>query len=295
MTAFCRKVTESKWFNNFIIYTIVLASLLVGIETYPEAYSRYHYWLILLDRVILWIFVIEAVLKILSFGKQPWRYFLNGWNLFDFLIVAVCFLPATNTRFFAVLRLARILRVLRLITRLPKLQLLVGALLRSIPSMGYVLVLMLILFYTYGSIGSSLFGRNDPVHFGNLHISMLTLFEVLTLEGWVDVMNIQRLGCDRYGYEGMEQLCTNPETYPRAAFFYFASFILLGAMIVINLFIGVITNSMAETHTEQELSEVLLKKKAEKVTVKEELKILERKLDDIKKDLTVIHGMVERD
>lgn len=295
MKNFRKTIAESKWFNNFITCTIILASILVGLETYPQIYGRYHHLLNILDKIILWIFVAEALLKISSYGKKPWQYFMNGWNVFDFLIVAVCFIPATNTRFFAVLRLARILRILRLITRLPKLQLLVGALLRSIPSMGYVLVLMMILFYTYGSIGSSLFGRNDPVHFGNLHVSMLTLFEVLTLEGWVEVLNIQRYGCDQYGYEGIEHLCKTPETYPRASFFYFASFILLGAMIVINLFIGVITNSMAETHNEQELSEMISKKKSEKVTVKEELKILERKLDDIKKDLNVIHGMVEKD
>ena len=132
-----------------------------------------------MDQVILWIFVVEIVIKMGAEGKQPWRYFADPWNVFDFIIVAVCFLPI-NAEYAAVLRLLRLLRVLKLVRALPRLQILVGALLKSIPSMGYVSLLLLMLFYVYACAAVILFGENDPVHFRNLPLAMLSLFRVVT-------------------------------------------------------------------------------------------------------------------
>jgi hypothetical protein len=129
------------------------------------------------------------------YGPSHWRYFRSGWNVFDFAIVAASLLPGLGNYAVAA-RLLRLLRVLRLIRTLPDLQIILGALLRSIPSIGYVLLLMLLLLYVYAVAGVFLFGPNDPFHFGNLHSALLTLFSILTLEGWVDVLRIQYFGCD---------------------------------------------------------------------------------------------------
>jgi len=144
------------------------------------------------------------------------------------------------------LRLLRLLRVLKLVKALPKLQMLVNALLRSIPSMGYVSLLLLLLFYIYAVAAVTFFGENDPVHFKDLQTAMLSLFRVVTLEDWTDIMYINMYGCANYGYDGIIEKCTNSNAYPIGAALFFVSFVLLGTMIVLNLFIGVIMTGMDE-------------------------------------------------
>lgn len=232
---------------------IVLAGALVGFETSPSVVAAYGGLLHALDRVVLGIFVLEIVIKLVAEGGQPWRYFRDPFNVFDFGIVAVTLLPFGG-QYVTVLRLLRLLRVLRLVHALPRLQILVSALLKSIPSMAYVGVFLALLFYVYGVAGVFLFGKNDPAHFGSLDVAMLTLFTVVTLEGWAELMYTQLHGCS--AGEGLAgELCQMPEASPLAAPFYFVTFILFGTMIVLNLFIGVIMNSMQEAATETSKAE----------------------------------------
>ena len=250
MQEFFKKVASAAWFQNFITAVILLAGVLVGFETYPALVEKHHTALHIGDQIILWIFVSEIVVKMGAEGKKPWRYFLDPWNVFDFIIVAACFLPFEGNAV-TVLRLLRLLRVLKLVKALPKLQILVGALLKSIPSMVYVSVLLLLLFYVYAVAAVFLFGENDPLHFKNLEIAMLSLFRVVTLEDWTDLMYINMYGCDRYGY-GPDSvvLCTAPSANPLLAAAYFVSFVLTGTMIILNLFIGVIMSGMEEAQAE---------------------------------------------
>jgi len=143
-----------------------------------------------------------------------------------------------------------LLRVLRLVHALPKLQLLVGALLKSIPSMGYVSILLLMLFYVYAVAAVFMWGGNDPHHFGDLQTSFLSLFRAVTLEDWTDLMYINMYGCDRYGYDGMVAECTSPEASPVGAAVFFVSFVLIGTMVFLNLFVGVILSGMDEARVE---------------------------------------------
>ena len=194
-----------------------------------------------LDALVLWIFVVEAALKIARHGRHWYRYYSDPWNVFDFLIVVVCFLPIGG-QYAAVLRLARVLRALRLVTAVPRLQLLVGSLLKSIPSLAYVGLLLGVLFYIYAVLGVFMFRGNDPVHFQDLGTALLTLFRVVTLEDWTDVMYIQMYGSDAYpGYADFAQahLREASRALPVIAVAYFVTFVMLGTMIVLNLFIGV--------------------------------------------------------
>jgi len=271
-----KHIAEAFWFRNFILGVILLSGIIVGLETYPGFYQNYKSFFLSIDQLIIAIFVVEIAIKILSHGSKPFNYFKDPWNLFDFVIVAVCFIPNANTQFVTVLRLARILRVFRIISVLPKLQILVNALLKSIPSMGYVVVLLSIVFYIYAVAGSFLFGKSDPLHFGSLHISMISLFKVLTLEGWTDLMNIQLYGSS----DPSSELARKPESYASVA--YFMSFILFGAMIIMNLFIGVIMNSMQES--QDELKKAILNNQDEPNTQKI-LEELEEKIDALKFDI----------
>ena len=250
MIEICRQIANAQWFSRFITLVILFAGLLVGLETYPAVVSRFEAQLDVLDKVILAIFTLEVLIKMTAEYPKPWRYFLDPWNVFDFLVVGAAYLPV-DAQFVTVLRLARVLRVLKLVRALPKLQVLVSALLKSIPSMAYVSLLLFLLFYLFGVTAVFVFGANDPIHFENLQISMLSLFRVVTLEGWTELMYIQMYGCDVSGYDGFEHMCTQPEAYPVFGALFFVAFVLLGTMIVLNLFVGVIMAGMEEAAKEQ--------------------------------------------
>jgi voltage-gated sodium channel len=254
LVEFARKITKSELFNRAILGLIILSGVLVGLETYPQfsdetALGR---TLSFVQNIILICFVIEIFLKIVACGNKPWTYFSEGWNVFDFLIVLICVLqPYSQSA--SVVRLARILRALRTITVLPRLRLLVSALLRSIPSLGYIGILLGLHFYIYSVIGTVAFGKNDPIRFGSLHETATTLFQVLTLEGWNDVRDTQVMGSDvTYDEQWKELAGSNRKSYadPLGATIFFTSFILLGTMIMLNLFTGVIISSMEEAQGE---------------------------------------------
>jgi len=280
MVELARRIAHSSSFQRFITVVILLVGVIVGIETSPAALARYGDLLHALDKLILGIFVVEIAIKMAAEGSTPWRYFRDPFNAFDFTIVAVTLLPFGG-QYVTVLRLLRLLRVLRLVHALPQLQILVSALLKSIPSMGYVGMFLGLLFYVYGVAGVFLFGQNDPAHFGSLGSAMLSLFTVVTLEGWADLMYAQMHGCD-VALGGA--LCPSPQPQPVAGPVYFISFILFGTMIVLNLFIGVIMNSMQEAAVETERAEEdkrLLALRQEKPTVEHELFELRRMAQEL--------------
>jgi len=249
ITKLTQKIINHRFFNNFLFFLILLSAIIIGLETYPALAKQYHGVLSFVDQLIIALFAIEIALKIISHGKRPWVYFSDPWNLFDFIIVAICLFPLNDTHYFAVFRILRVLRILRIITVFPKLKLIISALLKSIPSMGYVIMLIGMLFYVYAVVGVFVFGTTDPMHFGDLHHTFVTLFKVLTLEGWTDIMNAHIYGPVSNG--NMQIISIWP-------FLYFASFILVGAMIIMNLFIGVIMNSMQESQNElaRELTDI---------------------------------------
>jgi voltage-gated sodium channel len=229
--AFARRVTDARWFEPFMIGLIVFNAVLIGLETSHAVVDRYGSALHFANDVILGVFILEAALKISAVAPRFRLYFGNGWNLFDFSIVVLSLIPATG-EFALVARLIRILRVLRLISAVPQLRLIVATLVRSIPSMGHVIMLMSVIFYIYAITGFHFFEQDDPEHWGTLGASLLTLFQLVTLEGWVEVMDAVL------------------EAHPWA-WIYFVSFVLLGTFVVLNLFIAVVINNLETSRVEQ--------------------------------------------
>ena len=259
-----KSFVASRGFHHFIVAVILVAGVVAGLETNPALMEQHDALFHGLDRVILGIFIIEALLKIAAHGRQPWRYFADGWNVFDFLIIVICLLPVGGP-FAAVLRLARALRLLRLVSALPQLQLLVGALLKSLSAMGYVSLLLGLLFYIYAVAGIHLFGKTDAANFGSLGSSLLTLFRIVTLDNWGDIFLIQM----------------NQVPVVKVAI-YFITFIVFGTMIILNLFIGIIMNSMSEMHAEiAELDRARHEQEAGAATLEDELKTLESELREL--------------
>ena len=298
ITKFCFSFANSTFFNRLIISTIVVAGIVVGAQTYPEFSHENAFILSLLDSTILIIFTIEAIIKIIAEGKQPFNYFKNPWNVYDFLIVSACLLEPFlhfGGAFLPVLRLARILRVLRLITAIPKLQILVTCLLKSLPSMFYVSILLFLLFYVYGVIAVFLFGENDPIHFRNLQTSILSLFRVVTLEDWTDVMYINMYGSNDYGYsmEDIAQWSPSSTASPLGSALFFVSFVLIGTMIVLNLVIGVIMNSMDESNAEMSLKKEIERRKKQPEPVRDSLHDLQCRMEELSSEIKVIKKMIE--
>jgi len=264
MTKFVNQIVASKLFHHFIVGVILLAGVVAGLETSPAMMERHGPILLGLDKFILGVFIIEALLKMAAHGRKPWRYFADGWNVFDFLIVVLCLLPVGGP-FAAVLRLTRALRLLRLVSALPKLQLLVGALLKSLSAMGYVSLLLALLFYMYAVAGIHLFGKTDPASFGSLGTALLTLFRIVTLDNWGDIY--------------FAQVAHAPAV---KVALYFATFIVFGTMIILNLFIGIIMNSMAEMHAEiAERDRAQHERETGAATLEDELRSLERELKEL--------------
>ena len=300
MFTICSKITKTNSFDNFIIGIILFAGLLVGVQTYKEFANRHIDILTFLDSLVLAIFTLEAMIKILAEGKRPINYFRNAWNVFDFLIVTVCLMEPLlplNAEFLPILRLARILRVLRLVTVVPKLQLIVGTLLKSIPSMFYVCILLFLLFYMYGAMGVFLYGDNDPIHFRNLQTALLSLFRVTTLEDWTDVMYINMYGSDNYGYspEDLARWTPVPTASPLGAAFFFVSFVLIGTMVVLNLVIGVIMNSMDEMNAEMALNERIKLRRELEDPIREGMEDFHERFLELNEEIQVIKKLIQKE
>ena len=275
MTLLAKHIVDSRPFHAIIVAVILLAGVLAGVETSAAMLAQHGALLHALDGTVLAIFIVEIVLKLASHGRRPLDYFRDGWNVFDFTIVAFCVLPVGGP-FAAVLRLVRTLRLLRLVTALPKLQLLVGALIKSLSSMGYVGLLLGLIFYIYAVTGVHLFGKASPEYFGNLTAALLSLFQMITLDDW------------RTMYDSAQAAA------PFAGTPYFVSFILLGTMIMLNLFIGIVMNSMAEMHTELDELKEAARATAEKGSVLGDVTALDQQLAALHSQLDALRAKLSQ-
>ena len=224
LVKFSAGLVSSNRFEYFIIAVIIANGIILGLETSSTISRRYGDWLYLGNDIALGVFIVEAALKMLALWPRPHRYFRDGWNVFDFLIIVFALVPSTG-QFAMIARLARLLRVVRLISAIRDLRLIVAALVRSIPSVGHVMMLMSIVAYIYAIMGHQLFHQHDPEHWGTLGRSLLTLFNITTLDNWTQIMNA-----------AME--------YHPWSWVYFVSFVVVGTFVVINLFIAIIINSL---------------------------------------------------
>jgi voltage-gated sodium channel len=231
VTAVLQSIVESRHFNFTITAVIVINAIVLGLETWPRAMAAAGPLLIAIDRAALWIFTIELGMKLWVHRS---RFARDGWNVFDFIIVAIAWLPSTGP--LAVLRALRIMRVMRLLSVVPQMRAVVGALFRSLPGMGSIVAVLFLVFYVAAVMATKLFGEAFPAWFGSIGESMYSLFQIMTLESWS--MGIVRPVMD---------------VFP-GAWAFFVPFIVVTSFTVLNLFIALIVNSMqslqAETNRE---------------------------------------------
>lgn len=227
-----RGLIESRRFEQAVVAVIVINAIGLGVETSTAMMNRFGAIIALLDRAAIAIFVAELALKLFVYRLQ---FFRNGWNVFDLAVVSVALIPASAQ--FSVLRAARVLRALRLVSVVPSMRRVIVGLFKAIPSIGTVIVMLALLFYISAVMATNLFGSEFPEWFGSFGATLYSLFQIMTLESWS--MGIVR---------------PVMEVYPNA-WMFFVPFILLTSFIVLNLFIGVIVNAMSEATDEEAHSE----------------------------------------
>jgi voltage-gated sodium channel len=217
------RLRTNKIFEIFVIAVIIFSALVIGVKTYdiPPLVTEI---VGVLDWVITVIFLVEISIRFI--GDPDKKHFFNkGWNIFDTVIVLVSLVPVEDSEMAVIGRLIRIFRVLRMVSIIPELRVLLNSLLKALPQLGYIMLLMFIIFYIYAAVGSTFFAHINPVLWGDISISMLTLFRVMTFEDWTDVM-----------YETQEY-------YPFSWIFYL-SFIFFTAFAFLNMIIGIVVGVM---------------------------------------------------
>lgn len=253
-----RAYFESRRFHSQITTIIIINSILIGLETSRPVMDAVGVYIDLFDLVILILFSLEIILKIFVYRLS---FFKGGWNLFDFGIVAISLVPAAGS--FSVFRALRIIRTLRLLKSIPKLRLIIESLLKSIPSIGWISVLLGIVYYTFAIIGVNLYGEAFPEYFGNMGRAFYSLFQIMTLESWSS---------------GIARPIM--QTAPLAGV-YFITFILIATYTTLNIFIAIVVNTMNEIslkHLQEEEEHI-------KDFVARENDKLHARLDEVMKEL----------
>ncbi|MEZ5537336.1 MAG: ion transporter [Thiolinea sp.] len=227
------KLKANKLFELFVIAIIIFSALLIGAHTYEGESSFISAEMMgvleVLDFGVTLFFLAEILIRFLA-EKNKKDFFKSGWNIFDTLVVTVSLIPLEQANMVILARLIRIFRVLRMVSIIPELRMLLNSLLKALPQLGYVMLLMFIIFYIYAAIGSTLFEKINPGLWGNISIAMLTLFRVMTFEDWTDVM-----------YETME----HPDGSP-LSWIYYLTFIFFTTFAFLNMVIGIVVNVMEE-------------------------------------------------
>lgn len=231
MVARAQRIVDAKWFDFLTVGVILANAVVLGLETFDRLEADYGTQLNWLNEAFFAYYCVELAIRITSYWPRPQRFFASGWNIFDFLIVAVGFVPGLRENA-TLIRMVRLLRVTRLFRLLPDLRVIVHAVGRSIPGLSSLALASAMLVYVYAMIGWVLFAEGDPKQFGNVGEAMLTMFQVLTLEGLP------------------EFLATGREITGWAVPFY-VSYVLLASFLVFNLFIGIVLNSMEEARAEE--------------------------------------------
>ena len=279
----CRTIAESQRFQGFIFAVIAFNAVVLGLETYDGIKADFGGTLSVLNDACLGIFVVEVIIRIASYGRRPQDFFKEGWNVFDFVVIGAAFLPGLRANA-TLLRLVRLLRVVRLVSVLPELRVLIRGMLGALPPIGSMGVLALLFIYVYGMLGWILFGDDLPARWGDIGDSMLTLFTVLTLEGWNEVL-----------YEAQE---VHPWSWV-----FFISFVLIASLLLINILIAIIINAMESAREEEDREELVrMNKEAEEaggeydphLETARRISALKQAIDDLEAQLGIETAEVRR-
>ena len=255
MKDFFIKVRNNDIFEFFVISIILASAVLVGFRTYEESLNpEIFFYISSLDYLITFIFVVEIFIRIVA-EKSTIDFFKSGWNVFDFIVISISLIPIESIDAILLARLVRVFRLLRLVSFVSQFRILIESFLSALPRVGYIMLFMFVEFYIFAAIGSILFSDISPIHWGNVGLAMLTLFQTATLEGWPDLM-----------YQSLE--------VQRFSWIFFVVFIILNALIFMNMIIGVIIDVIIESNDDKTPENIRLLNE-----IQNKLENLESKID----------------
>ncbi len=261
-----RHFIEANYFQRFIIILILINAVTLGLETDRDIMASIGGGIRIVDSAILAIFVVEILLRLVVYR---FAFFRDPWSVFDFIVVGIALVPASGP--FEVLRALRVLRVLRLLTMIPSMRRVVAGMIASLPGLGSVGAIMMIIFYVAAVIATNLFGEAFPEWFGSLGATAYTLFQIMTLESWS--MGIVRPVMDVYPY----------------AWGFFLPFILIATFTMLNLLMAVIVNAVQEVqHNELEQSQAVMTSRMD-----HDADVLHQKLDSLQGELAEIKSLLK--
>ena len=253
----------SRLFSNLILFVVFINSVVLGLQTSPSITESIGPALNIIDKVCLYIFVVEAILKIYFLRID---YFKRGWNLFDLFIVIISLaadFPAFSS--FRALRIIRVFRALKFISGLRNLQIIVSAIGRSIPSIGWTALLMLLIYYIFAVVGTMLFSESYPAMFGSIGKTMYLLFQIMTLDSW-----------------SMDICRPIMQTHPYA-WVYFVPFVIISSFVILNIVVGIVVNS---------ISDVANSRKANKI--KDDDSAIEDEIHEVKAHLNTLEALLKK-
>ena len=264
-----KKIVDGKVFQGIILFVIIFNCVIMGLETIKDLSQGALNVFAMINNVCLWIFILEIIVKLLAYGLD---YFKDPWNWFDMFIVGISMV--SGLPFMAAFRAVRVLRVLKslkalrgtkLIGAVSHLQVIITAIFKSIPSIMWTGILLILIYYIFALIGVNLFGEAFPDWFGNIGKSMYTLFQVMTLESWS--MGISRPVMEVFPY----------------AWAYFVPFVLISSFIVMNVVVGIVVNAISEVTAENTKEET--EDKVSETELIGEIHSLKEQLDRLEKQL----------
>ncbi len=223
------RVVYGNTFELAIVGLIIVNAFFLAVLTLPDINPTLEQVARVFDSLVIWVYVVELGLRIISYGKKPWMFFTSGWNIFDFLVIALIPLVQSQT---IILRLLRLLRVVRVFRFLPEVRILTNSIVRSLPPLMSVSVLIMFLLFIYAMAGHYLFGAALPEHWGHIGLSMESLFILLTLENFPN-----------YFQEAM--------AVSGAALPFFLSYVFIIVFTILNVLIGIVINAMDEARNQE--------------------------------------------
>ncbi|XP_054382637.1 voltage-dependent L-type calcium channel subunit alpha-1C isoform X19 [Pongo pygmaeus] len=253
-------VVNSTYFEYLMFVLILLNTICLAMQHYGQS-CLFKIAMNILNMLFTGLFTVEMILKLIAF--KPKHYFCDAWNTFDALIVVGSIVDIAitevnnaeeNSRIsITFFRLFRVMRLVKLLSRGEGIRTLLWTFIKSFQALPYVALLIVMLFFIYAVIGMQVFGKialNDTTeinrnnNFQTFPQAVLLLFRCATGEAWQDIM----LACmpgKKCAPESEPSNSTEGETPCGSSFavFYFISFYMLCAFLIINLFVAVIMDN----------------------------------------------------
>eukprot|EP01043_Picozoa_sp_COSAG02_P028175 COSAG02_NODE_1696_length_11261_cov_132.993639_7_plen_1022_part_00 len=300
LAAKAKAITVHRAFRASIGILILGVVLITGMDANSSKGGKSEQaWMQTTEFIIIMVFVTEVVLKVVAQGLRPWRFLhinalpgtapysphahmqwlfnlrywlagLQGWNIFDFVVVVICVaqqVASDDIGNMVVLRMVRLVKVLQLFMEVDQIRAVLIGLADGMHSLIFILVVFSVIFYVYGLVGIHMFGVSDEFHFSNMGYALTTMAR-MAMGPWQDVLfinlygcldekanlgtpQIQQKYCEEVEHPGLTGIVGSEDIMRRGAvLFYFITFKIVCGFVALSLLFGVITTAMSKALAE---------------------------------------------